>query len=316
MKLYHYHEATMAEMLEAMTIGLVCDPDPQTLRGDSIQHHNVVAQADSCVFDYDLQNSWVTRSRWTVLVNQYINQAAYDNFLDSIEDRLSQPRASGVAFMRSQTVQVRNLNTNGKVARRWGSCMLGWSFRRTPEPQITMHSRSTYLGFLAPLDLMVAARIAKDVGERIGLDPSEIKFTWHLEQAQFHSFRSMAWWYTTPEHKELLKEVLRDKGENYPIYKHISRTLAWYARDDREGVMYGDMAFAQRRRFRMLWHLRTKKPEYYQKFLGEGVYMTQNAMPRIKECWIGSLPFKSKHTDVNPDTEGDWATENDLDADF
>lgn len=305
-ELSHYKAPNLNEMLETMTRDIVTGHQMYSI-GPSVQFHNAVAQSDTCVYDYDLADSWVTKSRWTTLVNQYINQNALDTFLDSVEDRMSRPSSHGVAFLRSQTVKMRNATGNGKVARRWGSCMIGWSFRRVPYPQLTMHSRSTYLGFIAPLDVGVGHKIAELVGERVGLDLEQIGFNWHLEQGAFHAFRSMPWWWSDPSHTELLKEILKTSRvdpSRYPVGRHIDSTLRRYNRDDRNGVLYGDMAFAQHRRFRMLWHLKTKSPEFYEQFLGEGLYATQNAMPRVKPVMLSSLSLRSKNVEYNPDTEG------------
>lgn len=149
--------------------------------------------------------------------------------------------------------------------------MLTLSFRQRPWPQITLHSRTCYLGYLSCLDLTVAHVAARWASSVTGIPVSEMRFVWQLEMAQFHGFRTIA--YPLGGSDELFQEYVQHdaKKDRYPGV-FLSRN--WYDRIsklDDEGVKYGDMKFASYRRVRARWHTQVYGEEYAQQFAG-GTY--------------------------------------------
>src|ERR1700755_2021780 len=97
--------------------------------GTEVGLHNVTMGAKSFAWSYDLKRLWMPRSRWTMMVRQYLDPDDLADWKAKIDDRLK-GRGRGIAVLRTRTVQGRGTGRN--VRRRWGSCMLDLSFRSNP----------------------------------------------------------------------------------------------------------------------------------------------------------------------------------------
>jgi hypothetical protein len=274
-----------------------------------VQKHNVVAMAESFDWDFDLRDLWLTRSRWTTMIRQYINPVALEAWLNACEKKLT-GRKRGVSVMRTNEVQQRSSpkRTIGDAApatriwRTWGSCMLAIGYRALPRPQITLHSRTSYLGYIGALDLSVAYHCASLVAERVGLSVQDIQFVWHLEAAQFHGFKSLAYLLADDERREEFMSIevgdgssAEDKAfrrEAPSLY--ISRKwMKSFEKEDREGKRYGDMNFGQTRRIRKRYHTQVLGYEYGEPFEG-GDHASRSQNQRFKplpSCHVDTLTF-------------------------
>lgn len=243
-----------------------------------VQKHNVLAGAESMEWDLDIRDFWLTKSRWTAMIRQYINPVALDTWLNSCENKLK-GRKRGVSVMRTNEVQQRSgpaKNGTTRVWRTWGSCMLAIGYRALPRPQITLHSRTSYLGYIGALDLSVAYLCAKLVAERVGLSVEDIEFVWHLEAAQFHAFKSLAFLLDDPTRREefMALEVGVDQESDRNLRRrqpslYISRKwMAAFEKEDRDGVLYGDMNFGQTRRIRKRYHTEVLGYDYGEPYEG------------------------------------------------
>lgn len=253
-----------------------------------VQMHNVLAHTPTFDWDYDISRLWTTRARWNTMVRQYINPDDFLEWLKAIENGPSSRR--GVAVLRTNTVKARE-SGRGKT-RRWGSCMLTLSFRQKPWPQITLHSRTCYLGYLSCLDMTVAHVAARHVGALMGIPVEEMSFVWQLEMAQFHGFRTIA--YPLGGSDELYQRYLNHETEGYPGVK-LSRT--WHDRItqlDKDGVKYGDMKFASYRRVRARWHTQVYGLEYAKQFEG-GTYN-----PRLGKVYHPIPETRTNDLDFSP----------------
>lgn len=230
-----------------------------------VQLHNVIAEAKSFEWDYLIDRLWVPRTRWTTMVRQYIDSNALHEWLGMVEGRFPQSKR-GIAVMRTNTVQSRP--TGRGVTRRWGSCMLSLSVRVKPQPQITLHSRTCYLGYLSVLDLTVAYVCAKLAAERIGkFEVEDFSFVWQLEMAQFHGFRCLAWPLGDFDLLDEFQEHDADK-KKYPGLYIARQWLDRISKLDADGVPYGDMPFSSYKRVRRRWHAQMFEPEYGERFAG------------------------------------------------
>lgn len=227
------------------------------------QLNQVMVQADSCAYDFALKDIWVTPNRWTSLTKQYLDPFTLEAFLDQIEHKLK-GRKRGIAFMRTNDVKPRGTKTNSKVWRRWGSCMLGIGYTSLPKPQITLHSRTTYLGYIGQLDLALVHVVAREIAARVGLTVDDISFVWHIEGAQFHSFKSLAWFFQDEKDERKLMELPHnDKLKNRaPVLYLSQKRMMEYQKLDDDGVLYCDMSFSQQLRIRRRWHTEVMGEEY------------------------------------------------------
>jgi len=242
---------------------------------------------------YDLSRLWLTQSRWNTMVRQYINPEALDDTLGMVQTHLAKSkRKSGTATLRMmptdeemdepseevvdlQTNLVQGKKSGRQVRRRWGSCMLAMTYRNVPHPTVTLTSRTTYFGYLAIMDAMVANVFAQKCGEITGFDPAEMRFVWHINLAQYHGFRSLAFPAGDKHFLDRLNTYV-DDNRAWAVAKKqgrigLLRTLTGYRRilkSDRAGVLYGDESFSSFCRVRRRFHTEILGYEYAQQFNG------------------------------------------------
>lgn len=245
------------------------------------QIHNIVVEARSCEYEFDLKDVWVTSSRWTSLVRQYIDPEALEVWLDVIERKLK-GKKRGLSFMRTNQVAKRTTASNNKEWRVWGSCMLGFGYRALPRPQITLHSRTTYLGYIGQLDLALVHVLAREIGKRLGLEPKDISFVWHLEAAQFHSFKSLAWFFQTERDRGRLLETPHNEKLKLraPVLWRSQMRFQEFLDMDDKGLLYCDMSFSQQLRIRRRYHTEVHGPTYGKPWEG-GTRLKSAGMARV-----------------------------------
>jgi hypothetical protein len=302
---YRYSDPVAAHdgMAEQLVWGDAPDVDYDWTHGTEVGLHNVSIFCDTIDFDYNLKKLWMPPTRWTMMVRQYIDPGALDDCLDKIEERMSGPKyggnkGRGIAVLRTRLVQGKG--TGRGVRRRWGSCMLNISFRRTPIPTITLNSRTTYFGYLAMMDLAVARTFAAECAEICGIAVKDIQFVWHLDLAQFHGFRSLAWMLGNPEYRADMDDNLPHRLE-FPSRRApgnavgFRKALDGYARikkSDDAGTLYGDESFSSFARVRRRYHTEVFGPEYAAQFEGG----TRNrggkgSFPELPDLWVHDLDF-------------------------
>lgn len=268
--------------------------------------------------DYDLSRLWLTQSRWNMMVRQYINPTALDDTLGMVETHLAKSkRKSGTATLRlmptdeemdEPSEEVVDLQTNlvqGKksgrqVRRRWGSCMLALTYRNVPHPTVTLASRTTYFGYLAIMDAMVANVFAQKCGAITGFDPNEMRFVWHINLAQYHGFRSLAFPAGDKQFLDRLNTYVDDERA-WAIAKKegrlgLLRTLVGYRRilkSDRADVLYGDESFSSFCRVRRRFHTQVLGYEYAQQFNGGTRLGGVNAFKPVPSLPAKSLTFSA-----------------------
>ncbi len=241
--------------------------------GTEVGLHNVAIHCESFAWDFDLKRLWVPPSRWTMMVRQYLNRGDLEHALNMVADRLV-GKGRGIAVLRTQPVMGRGSGRN--VRRRWGSCMLNLSYRTNPVPTVSLHSRTTYFGYLAALDISVAHVFARECGAIVGIDPADMEFVWTLDLAQFHGFRSLAWCLGDPGVKSEMDEHIDRRFEfsprmvdgNQPGFR---KALDGYNRilaADRIDKPYGDEKFSSFNRVRRRFHTEVMGLEYASKFTG------------------------------------------------
>lgn len=247
--------------------------------GTEVGIHNVSIHCASMDYDYNLKRLWVPPTRWSMMVRQYIDRTALEDCLAKVEERMSGPqyggkKGRGIAVLRTRLVQGKG--TGRGVRRRWGSCMLNLSFRRNPVPTVTLNSRTTYFGYLALVDITVARAFAAQCAAITGITLADIEFVWHLDLAQFHGFRSLAWMLMDKGIRAEMDEALPDRMD-YPSRRAPGNQVGWrkaldgYARikkSDDAGVLYGDESFSSFARVRRRFHTEAYGVDYAAQFEG------------------------------------------------
>jgi len=302
---YRFADPVVAHdaMCEQLMYGDTPTVDYDWTHGTEVGLHNVGIFCDTIDFEYNLKRLWVPPSRWTMMVRQYIDPAALDDCLDKIEERMSGPKygngkGRGIAVLRTRNVQGKG--TGRGVRRRWGSCMLNLSFRVAPVPTVSLHSRTTYFGYLALVDMAVARTFAAECADITGIAMQDIRFVWTLDLIQFHGFRSLAWALSNEDIRLQMDADVDDRYSfsprriegNQPGYRKALDGYARILKSDRAGVLYGDESFSSFARVRRRFHTEVFGVAYADQFAGG----TRNqggkgAFDPLPDTWVSSLDF-------------------------
>jgi hypothetical protein len=271
------------------------------------QVNNVMVASETCDYAFDLKDVWVTKNRWSSLVRQYIDPIALEGFLGQVEAKL-RGKKRGIAFLRTQQVAKRTTKTNNKEWRRWGSCMLGFAYTALPKPTLTLHSRTTYLGYIGQIDLALAHVLAREIAERVGITVSDMSFVWHINGAQFHSFKSLAWFFQNERDRRFLEEKAHTKKlqQRAPVLYRAQVRYKEYQDYDERGVLYCDMSFSQQLRIRRRWHTEVYGPDHGLPFEGgtrlQSASMAKVAAP-LPSVPVAKLDFGPLRTIKRPESE-------------
>ena len=247
----------------------------------------VVARSQSMEFNSELRRVWVPQSRWNMMVRQYVNPEALDDWLNLIEYRFADQKKRGSAVLRTNLVASR---TGGKgTVRNLGSCMLSLSFCLKPKPTITLHSRTSYMGYLSLLDMSVAHVAARMVADRIGDAHENFEFVWFLESMQFHGFRTMAFPAGDDDQRQ---RFLETSYAGYPALCNARKHYDKFMQQDEDGVLYSGMPFTSYRRVRKRLHTEVFGVQYAEQFSdpnsGKSDHRAYKPLPAVN---VNSLTF-------------------------
>jgi hypothetical protein len=278
-----YNASTLSELHTAMCLDLSYAPlsELDTASVIDVSKHNVLATADSLEWDFDLKSLWLSKSRWSMMVNQYLDSGDVQSWLAQCMKIGSKDR--GQATLRTKTVKSQGGAANGftnKERRRWGSCMLAVVYKAVPTPTITLHSRTSYLGYLSALDVSVAQKLGQYVADLVGLPIDQMGFVWQIDSIQYHSFKSLAFLLCNadPEIRRQGRRVMLSPRTSLtdeeltladaPAMKGSRLWLNKVRREDRDNITYGQMNYNTYRRIRRRWHTEVLGYDYATKFEG------------------------------------------------
>ena len=305
-----YRAATLTQLHDSICTKLITSPVEKldVITSVDVQIHNVIAQADSMEWAFDLKDMWLTPSRWTMMVNQYIDREDLEAWIGQCTGKIG-TKGRGIAVMRTKTVKARGGAATGhtnKETRRWGSCMLAISYKARPKPQVTLYSRTSYLGYIGALDLSVAWMCGRYLAKELGIAVEDISFVWMNEAVQWHNFKSLA--YLLNHHDDELREsyrrlLMEPKEEltreekitiiNAPAMKLSRKWLRKVIAEDEAGRTYGDMTYNTFRRIVRRFHTEVLGYEAAQQFEGWSYYKKGPNEGEQKEFFKAYRPLPS-----------------------
>lgn len=299
-----FRAATLTDLHERLCHTIVHAPAGQldVISSVDVQIHDTISQAESMAWEFDLKSMWLTPSRWSTMIRQYIDPAELLMWIEKCTGRVGLS-GRGIAHMRTKTVAARGGAATGhtnKETRRWGSCMLGISYKAMPRPTITLHSRTSYLGYLAALDLSVAWMCARYLAKAMGCRVEDFSFVWMNEALQYHNFKSLAFLLNhrdadqAASYRRILLEKRMTSGELALLKASPALTMSrrWMARItklDDGGQTYGDMTYNTYRRIRRRYHTEVLGFEAAKEFEGWSYYKTGDKVGQQKE-WFKAYP--------------------------
>lgn len=302
--------ATMTELHDNMCTFLVeaTEDELDVISTVDVQRHNVLAEAESMIWDFDMKSMWLTKSRWTMMINQYLDPDELTAWVDRCTSKIG-AKGRGIAVMRTKTVAARGGAATGhtnKETRRWGSCMLAVSYKALPQPQITLYSRTSYLGYIGALDLTVAWMCGKYLADAMGIDVKDIRFVWMNEAIQWHNFKSLAFLLNHPDktRRKAYRRLMMKKDsklredevaalEASPALRLSRKWLAKVIAEDKAGRTYGDMTYNTFRRIVRRYHTEVHGHDYAKGFEGWSVWKKGEKAGEQKEFFKSYPPLPS-----------------------
>lgn len=315
MTLHTYRADDLTGLHDQMTMSLVfaTAEEADVISIVDVQKHSVIGVADSMAWDFDLKDMWLTKSRWTMMVRQYLDPDEVQAWIDLCTTRIGK-NGRGTAVLRTKTVKPRGGAATGhtnKETRRWGSCMLNLSYKAKPKPTITLHSRTSYLGYIGALDLTVGWMLGKYLANEIGLSHENMSFVWMVESIQWHNFKSLAYAlnHHDPEQRAQFRRLfikplskLSDEEtaliESSPALTMSRKWLKRIMKLDYEGHTLGDMTYNTYRRIRRRWHTEVLGYEKAKTFEGWSHYKSGERAGEQKEWFKAYAPLPSVHVNT------------------
>jgi hypothetical protein len=180
--------------------------------------------------------------------------------------------------------------------------MLGISYKAKPRPQITLYSRTSYLGYLSALDLSVAWMCGRYLAQAVGLDVKDIGFVWMNEALQYHNFKSLAYLlnHTDPDERDRyrammlspkLTDDLREEIKRSPALMLSRKWMTNMIKLDLTGQTLGDMSYNTYRRIRRRYHTEVLGYEKAQEFEGWSYYKKGPKVGEKKEFFKAYQPL-------------------------
>lgn len=184
--------------------------------------------AESMEFDFDVADLWLTRHRFTKLQRDYLDYEILGDWIEGPCSTQKMPRnLSRRGTVTGYSCRVHGVKSHGgrKDNYTWGNCIMGFTFRPIGEKDqkqrgiFTMHSRTSYVCYMAGLDLALCYVIAKKIAEVRGEDVRDYGFRWHIDSLQWYSIKAMAYVHTY----DLVEEF--QNREKYPDKEYPSAKI-------------------------------------------------------------------------------------------
>jgi hypothetical protein len=188
-----------------------------------------VLRADSMKYEIDLaRDLWLTKGRFTGLQRDYINPPALREFID---------KSVQVSEKRSQISQMQcRMKGQRHVSYKWGNCILGFTFRRSPERVLSVFSRTSMITRIGGLDLALAYCIAQEIAAASGENHLDYGFVWHLSSLQHSALQGVPYFYSSGWIDEM-QEYSDEELEKLPALRGMKRQLEYFDSLDERGVV-------------------------------------------------------------------------------
>jgi len=251
-----------------------------------IEH--VMAEAETMEWECDISRYWLPKSRWTMMVRQYLDPEGVREWLTQVKKRAEVKNANRMV-LRTRTVAA-SFRGNA-TTRSLGSCMLSLSISLQPQPTVLLHSRTGYLGYLSPMDWSVAYHCGRLAAQEIGLNIADFRFVWFVETIQYHRFRTIAYPLGDAVERKRFRTAVMQAKEDGTLQDYTALHRNWeqyqkWLKADKEGLSYDTMSpYRSYQRPRKRYHSQVKGVEYARQYADPG----NKAFPLLPPCDVKSL---------------------------
>ena len=129
-------------------------------------------RADSAVFDFDLGEIDLTITKWSKFTGQYVDVESLHAWVNNA------PNVKTYDALWTFKIVPPNF-TGKKAVHQWGNCLMGFSFRRKPNPVLSLYTRAQSIGFSGVADYALADFVARKLAERLGIPQESIALEVH-----------------------------------------------------------------------------------------------------------------------------------------
>jgi hypothetical protein len=270
----YVHAPNMTELWDKLNKSLLWARKDQLAYYSSIDTMvgDGIGLADTAEFNIDIgKELWVTPSRWSTLIRQYVDPDRLFKWLEDVKGISTYNR--GISAMDMQSVKHQVVESNARANRRkHGGCMRMVTYRAFPQPTVTLYSRTSYLGYIGGLDMLLAHKLIAMAADMIGdgLSVEDFQFRWHCEVWQFHGFKSMSYLFASGQDKFMrVREWPVGLKIRHPVDGHIYKlpeldelptwklVRNWWKRlhgQDLDGKTYNEMRYGAEKRIRRRYH--------------------------------------------------------------
>lgn len=240
---------------------------------------DVILSAESAEYDFNLQELWLNKARWTRLIREYVDPYELTRFVRNSRIIYQEKGKNGVVT----NMHFRSVDRRADLRRhKWGNCLLAATFRGTPgsdvQPTLTLHSRVSYNAYMLGMDMGVAHAIAREIAE-----PGTIAINWHLDVMQLHSFKCLPYLYTQPDLMGVLRRI--EEGEmvfeEYPTWRSIRRWWLKILEFEASGKTVDEELYGPFRR------IRKRYEEYQNGKLVPSVHIKELDFSKLGEAYKG-----------------------------
>ncbi len=143
-------------------------------KSNAYHEFNMLLQSKTCEYGINLGlKTGFTKSRWTRLINQYVDKASLTSFT-KLAKKLDNQCSVSMLF---KSIVGKKLN------HQYGNCLLSVCYCNKT---LTLFSRTCFAGYMSYFDLALAHKIARKIG-----DVKNIKFRWYVVDLQLSYLRSL-----------------------------------------------------------------------------------------------------------------------------
>lgn len=219
--------------------------------------------ADSMKYDFDVgKDVWFTKYRFNRLQRDYLDIELVRPFIErSVKVAKGICRRGTVTEMPTRQVYSKD----GRRMHTWGNCITSFMYhggRPWQPPTFTMHSRTSFIGFLGPMDLALAWCLAREIAQRTGCEVEDFKFVWMVTATNWSCHRSIPYVVSAGHEEEVMDAELYPAAQ-FPVVAK-SRLFIQRFRDDqaantelvlsyRKNGDTGPYRYAQMLRMHMRW---------------------------------------------------------------
>ena len=217
---HEVHSPTLTKLLDDVMDYHLSQKKPDAVLSIETHLFDVSLIADRCELTFDVGHQLhLNVGRFSRLVKEYISLEKVEHFINSCKEIVAGNARDGACagFLFRDPVRTAKKH-------RWGGCLQSLNFKATPHGpapfQITVNSRTTYIGYMGHLDACLIYTIISYI-----TDPANVTMRWQISSMQLHAFKSLPLILRTPRLEKQLMNLIQ--ATDLKVIKNLEGPT-WY----------------------------------------------------------------------------------------